>query len=62
MEYTQPVLRPWREIAQEVATEHDPNRILELTDELNAALDDQTSLHAHKHSQTVREHGKSSAA
>ena len=31
-------LRPWREIAQEIVSEHDHNKILKLTDELNKAI------------------------
>ena len=34
-------LRPWREIAEEVLLEKDANKILQLTMELNAALDAQ---------------------
>jgi hypothetical protein len=33
--------RPWRVIAAEITTEHDPNRITELVFELNRALDQQ---------------------
>ncbi|HKR82579.1 MAG TPA: hypothetical protein VJS37_00315 [Terriglobales bacterium] len=31
--------RPWREIAEEVSTEHDPNKVVELSEELIHALD-----------------------
>jgi hypothetical protein len=34
--------RPWQEIADEVTKEKDPNRTLELMEELNAALAFQT--------------------
>ena len=33
--------RPWRVVAAEITTEHDPNRITELVFELNRALDQQ---------------------
>lgn len=38
-------LRPWRQIAKELSEERDPEKVLELTIELNAALEAQgTSL------------------
>ena len=36
-------IRPWREIAQELQAEHDPQRAVELARELAAALDQQNS-------------------
>lgn len=36
-------IRPWREIAQELRAERDPQRIVELASELTAALDAQSS-------------------
>lgn len=33
------MLRPWRQIAEELAHEHDSRRISELSEELTAALD-----------------------
>jgi len=33
--------RPWRVVAAEITTEHDPNKITELVFELNRALDQQ---------------------
>jgi hypothetical protein len=34
---------PWQEIASDVTRETDPNRVLELVEELNAALQSQTT-------------------
>jgi hypothetical protein len=36
-----PATRPWREIARELASEINPNRILELSRELSRAFDEQ---------------------
>jgi len=36
--------RPWRQIARELAIEHDPHRIIELCNELNAAIGAQRSV------------------
>lgn len=36
--------RPWRQIARELATEHDPYRIIELCEELTAAVAEQRSV------------------
>jgi hypothetical protein len=33
--------RPWRVVAAEITTEHDPNKITKLVFELNRALDQQ---------------------
>ncbi len=33
--------RPWQEIAREASTEQNPQRLIELTKELNKALDEQ---------------------
>jgi predicted P-loop ATPase/GTPase len=35
--------RPWRVIAQELARETNPRRVIELSEELNRALAEQTS-------------------
>jgi hypothetical protein len=37
-------LRPWREVAAELAQEHDPQRIHDLVTELSSALDAQTTI------------------
>ena len=50
----EPRTRPWRVIAQEVANEHDPDRVLKLSQELDAALDEQTSVHDHKNDRAVK--------
>jgi hypothetical protein len=41
-------LRPWREIAAELANEKDPGRVHELVKELSAALDAQTGIRNRK--------------
>jgi hypothetical protein len=35
-------IRPWREIAEELQNERDPERVVELASELRAALDAQS--------------------
>jgi hypothetical protein len=50
-------IRAWKEIAQELQAEHDPQRIVELASELTAALDAQsphTWLRDQKRPQTAR--------
>ena len=37
--------RPWREIAEEVATEGDSDKVIELSQELLHALDNETTRH-----------------
>ena len=43
MDYSASPLRPWKEIAAEVCRETDTRRVLELSNELDAALEAQTS-------------------
>lgn len=37
-------LRPWQQIAQELVNEKDPKSVVDLTEELNCALESQVTL------------------
>ena len=52
-------IRPWRIIAREIANEHDPKRILQLSLELDKAFEEQGSYKAREQGHHLRVSGVS---